>query len=176
MNRIEDTAREIIEQIETETVPELAGVTENAAECRLCDAASFAVETKLATVEAERYSLSCPRCSEAFDGRLVSVLVPDDTVAIANEVRKPDECPECGTPHLGLEDLMINTGPIERSVQKRFVKGIQTNDIHNHHVSYKENETIPLCSSCHAKVHNTPGFADELQPELSRSEAAGWSA
>lgn len=39
-----------------------------------------------------------------------------------------------------------------------------------HHVSYKRNEIILVCESCHAKIHSTDQHPD-LLPDMSREEA-----
>ena len=40
-----------------------------------------------------------------------------------------------------------------------------------HHTSYDPEETMLVCDTCHAKIHHRDGFHDDLQPEMSRSEA-----
>lgn len=40
----------------------------------------------------------------------------------------------------------------------------------SHHVSYKENIQVPVCRSCHTKIHLTNQYPD-LTPDLSRAEA-----
>lgn len=40
-----------------------------------------------------------------------------------------------------------------------------------HHTSYKQDETVRLCESCHGKVHFKDGFYDHLEPEITREEA-----
>jgi hypothetical protein len=49
---------------------------------------------------------------------------------------------------------------------------LENTDVEQHHTSYKDDETIPLCGSCHSKVHVKDGFHDHLEPELSRKEAS----
>jgi formate dehydrogenase maturation protein FdhE len=39
-----------------------------------------------------------------------------------------------------------------------------------HHVSYKENIRVPVCKSCHPKIHQTDQYP-ELTPDLTRKEA-----
>jgi protein-arginine kinase activator protein McsA len=39
-----------------------------------------------------------------------------------------------------------------------------------HHVSYKENIRVPVCTTCHPKIHLTDRYP-ELTPELTRKEA-----
>lgn len=43
---------------------------------------------------------------------------------------------------------------------------------HEHHIRYIGPEKICIvCKDCHQRIHHDGGFYDELQPELSRSEA-----
>ena len=49
---------------------------------------------------------------------------------------------------------------------------LKNTEVEQHHTSYKDDETIPLCGSCHSKVHLNDGFHDDLEPELSRKEAS----
>lgn len=51
-------------------------------------------------------------------------------------------------------------------------------DIQEHHVSYVPEETMRICRSCHAKIHNCEGFRDDLEPDMSREEweeQRGWT-
>lgn len=48
---------------------------------------------------------------------------------------------------------------------------VEPHPIHQHHVSYEPEETIPVCSSCHRKIHKDPEFRPDLEPDMSRSEA-----
>ncbi len=41
--------------------------------------------------------------------------------------------------------------------------------IHNHHTSYERDETIVVCASCHAEIHNSDAH-EHLQPDISRKE------
>jgi Zn finger protein HypA/HybF involved in hydrogenase expression len=40
-----------------------------------------------------------------------------------------------------------------------------------HHTSYKQDETVMVCPSCHGKIHHQDGFRDDLLPEMSRQAA-----
>lgn len=42
--------------------------------------------------------------------------------------------------------------------------------IHEHHIRYEPEMTIPLCAQCHKKVHASDGWNDELKPEMARTE------
>jgi len=44
------------------------------------------------------------------------------------------------------------------------VCGSEKRNCHNHHISYEHDETIVACADCHYKIHNEPGFHDELIP------------
>ena len=37
-----------------------------------------------------------------------------------------------------------------------------------HHISYEPEVKVPLCESCHWRVHNEGGFYDHLMPEQTR--------
>lgn len=37
-----------------------------------------------------------------------------------------------------------------------------------HHLSYEPEIKVPLCETCHWRVHNEPDFFDHLQPEQTR--------
>lgn len=47
-------------------------------------------------------------------------------------------------------------------------------ETHQHHTSYKENKTVPLCPTCHGEVHQDPSseyYPDDINDEIGgRSE------
>ena len=40
-----------------------------------------------------------------------------------------------------------------------------------HHISQEPELLIPLCSTCHYRVHHEEGYYDHLNPEMSRNDA-----
>jgi hypothetical protein len=54
---------------------------------------------------------------------------------------------------------------------EELAKGINTTGgtfLEIHHISYVPEIKIPLCESCHWRVHNEAGFFDHLKPEQTR--------
>lgn len=43
--------------------------------------------------------------------------------------------------------------------------------LNDHHVSYRGPEIIPVCSSCHNRIHRESEFYDDLVPDVTREEA-----
>jgi len=43
--------------------------------------------------------------------------------------------------------------------------------IQHHHVSYRADVTVPVCKTCHYKIHHIEGYHDELTPDLTRQKA-----
>mgnify|MGYP006275030087 CR=1 FL=1 len=48
---------------------------------------------------------------------------------------------------------------------------VEAHRIEEHHVSYEEDVTVTVCRTCHTKIHNTDGFATDLEPDMSLEEA-----
>lgn len=40
-----------------------------------------------------------------------------------------------------------------------------------HHTSYSPEEVVPMCESCHARLHQREEFLAHLSPEITRKEA-----
>jgi 7-cyano-7-deazaguanine synthase in queuosine biosynthesis len=43
--------------------------------------------------------------------------------------------------------------------------------LYGHHTSYYPEAQLWVCGSCHAKIHNTDGFYDLLDPEIERPDS-----
>jgi len=93
----------------------------------------------------------CDHCS-----RIKNIFVTDEGEEI-------EYCPTCSD--VSLEDLSTS---VEYRCQ---VCDEVRSDCVGHHASYAPEEVVPVCLSCHAKLHSVSGFADELTPDLSRLEA-----
>lgn len=44
-------------------------------------------------------------------------------------------------------------------------------ELHTHHTSYRDDETVPVCRRCHTEIHTDNGRYEELMPDLSQEEA-----
>lgn len=163
-------AEEIQEQVEE------VMHTDSEKECELCGAKEVQVKRVESETYMAQYITDCPadRCGSRLAfihfhvgvGDLVPIIRDDfETVSCSN--------PECEPKEHHLKMVVENEEPQKRTEYVLPIKGIITTTIHEHHMSYVPEETMMVCSTCHAKIHHNDDFRPDLQPDMKRKE---WEA
>lgn len=171
MTNPETRLAELVAEVSDEIIPTAAENLRSGVECEVCSAGEVTVEMKGSTTRIEEFNLACParRC----DGQLsvTEVIVQtggDIPVSLSEYVRV--NCTDCGDGPRAMEDALKDEEPADIVDYDIPIPQLERSTLHEHHVSYVPEETVLVCSSCHAKIHHDEQFRPELTPERKKSE------
>lgn len=144
-------------------------------QCELCGAKETEEQICDYTAVAEHYQTSCQRTGCDGELRFWRLYVEVGEMLPASREQYIDiNCSEdCGIGDRWLLDICEAETSVESETYEIPMPAVMTNRICEHHTSYQPERTIPVCASCHAKIHQKPGFRADLEPEMKRTE---WEA
>lgn len=162
---------EIIVEIRDNLVPAMAANLGEGLECEVCGRTEYQVEELQTGCRIETYYTDCSR---GCDGNLEferSTVSTGGQISIQKEQFSDFRCSECDSPNEGvLKQAVLDNEPAFTEHYDLPVKQILSTQVHLHHVSYEPEEKIQVCHSCHSKIHQTDGFREDLEPDMSRKE------
>ena len=165
------SARDIVKEHETGPLPHFKENLEGET-CTVCGGDQFETRAVDADCTVEEYETVC-RWGYSITARVLVVEIP-----WVYGVKEKTQFLEAHCENHGEEvefsarKLRSETDPVSDSTfQIETEAVVEPHPIHQHHVSYEPEKTIPVCSSCHGKIHHTPDFRPDLEPDMSRSEA-----
>ena len=161
--------QQMVEEAE-ELYQEFQANLPNRGECSVCGVQEYELKETAATAIIELYEFRCRQCKSENKVERVDFSVDSVKIQVSEQFYTAEQCPCCGY-NWSCDDLAINDTPVESVGETVMVNAIESTTIAGHHTSYKENEVIDVCASCHASIHHTDGFRDDLMPELSLKEA-----
>lgn len=140
-------------------------IVEGGGRCSVCWRKEREVVYTLVLEYESVYSFDCTYCGAHVSVEESGTATPDggDYAVGCSESPEFAECGTCGEEY-SVWKLKKYRDPDSVSLNVDWGFLPEFSSIHQHHVSYDPSETIPLCASHHAMVHNTDGFRDDLDP------------
>jgi len=139
----------------------------HATRCHLCDNVGLTIEAKDITLSAEIHQVDCKDCGAGFVVNKYILQATAEHTARRTRIHpiiaQHNHCDIQLCHNLTSETL---EGTLEYVTPEVTELSKRTEE---HHVSYEPEITLPLCSTCHGKVH-TEGQYEAFQPDMKRTE------
>jgi hypothetical protein len=139
----------------------------HATRCHICDNVGLSIEAKDITFFASLHQVDCKDCNSQFVVFRYCLEATKEHTARRTKVHPivagHDDCQiqlRFDLSHQTLQDRLEYVTPEVTELSER---------TEEHHVSYEPEITLPLCSSCHGRVHRDGEF-QALQPKMTRTE------
>jgi len=142
--------------------------------CSLCGIEELKVDTLPTAATVEFYSAPCGEtgCSGSINLMKFVAQTPQSILEPLEKVegfRCTD--PGCKAPNLSPADAIDGYDPYNTKDYHLPTTLLVNSPIEEHHISYRDDDTVMVCSRCHSRIHADNDIYNDLVPELSRKEA-----